>query len=278
MALMQLFCGICSDCESEKESNNHNIDGFPNTENSVESKTLYSLGYTHQEYGNIDLALDLYKKCILFTPNHEQAHYHMGVIYQNRNQAVEACQCFEKVIQINPNNFLAYYNVGYIKHCEGDPVNAIMFLTAAAKLNPGDLDTWINLALAYHDADDLESSVRANKQALSIEESDMAYYNLANTLHDMRMVDGAIESYTMAIKLNSNHTDALFNLGIAYQETGQLEEALKCYVKVRSIDPSLTEVGSAIEALTRYLKSCRKEEKTEMGGLNLQKHSYTRSH
>ena len=52
-------------------------------------------------------------------------------------------------------------------------------------------------------------------------------------------IDRATYHFTRTIALDPNYADAHFNLGIVYQEMGELAKALQCYETASGLDPQL---------------------------------------
>ena len=54
----------------------------------------------------------------------------------------------------------------------------------------------------------------------------MAFFNLGNAYQDIKNYDQAIKNFQATISIENSHTDAIFNLGIAYQDRANLSQPL----------------------------------------------------
>ena len=75
-------------------------------------------------------------------------------------------------------------------------------------------------------------------------------YNLGSAHHARKDIDRATYHFTRTIALDPNYADAHFNLGIVYQEMGELKKALQCYETASRLDPQLSEASKA----SRFLR------------------------
>jgi len=55
-------------------------------------------------------------------------------------------------------------------------------------------------------------------------------------------LDDAIKTFQSALIIDPDYVDALFNLGIAYQDRGDLDLALSCYERAEQLEPEFQEV------------------------------------
>ena len=87
------------------------------------------------------------------------------------------------------------------------------------------------------------------------------HFNLAVSLSNQRETLRAIQAYQKAIELNPTYIEAYNNLGIIYQETGDLDRALQVYQKATEINPQYEKAYNNMGIL--LLLKGRLEEATE---------------
>jgi tetratricopeptide (TPR) repeat protein len=92
--------------------------------------------------------------------------------------------------------------------------------------------TWRQTTV-YHDLVTLYTATLARNRGCW-----MAHYNLGIALNQRGDVDDAITHYRQAIELRPNYADAHYNLGRLLTQKGQLDDAVSHYEKVLEINPA----------------------------------------
>lgn len=173
----------------------------------------------------------------------------------------EALGYYKRVLLINPSHHEACYNLGYVQEELQLFDDAIDSYKMALELDPKDKDALINLGNCYMSLNDFEKAVRTYHAAIALEPSCvMTHYNLASAhhsaataAHDSAAAKGhyksARDEFEAAIKLNENYADAYFNLGICYQDEGDVANARRNYKRALELQPGMTEALEAISAL-----------------------------
>ena len=89
----------------------------------------------------------------------------------------------------------------------------------------------------------------------------MAHFNLGNTYQDMKNLPLAITCFQEVLLLETGHADALFNLGVAFQDYAaqspqavveNLKSALDCYEKV--IDLQTEDMGEDAKKASAHIR------------------------
>jgi len=68
-------------------------------------------------------------------------------------------------------------------------------------------------------------------------------------------LDDAIKTFQSALIIDPDYVDALFNLGIAYQDRGDLDLALSCYERAEQLEPEFQEAAQAAAAIREIQKN-----------------------
>jgi len=108
-----------------------------------------TLGLAYVRTGQIDLAIETYRRALQVNPDSGSIRYNLANTYANMGRFDEAIREYQAAIALNPKNFAVYNNlaVTYIK--QGNMDGAIEAFLAASRLRPGDLGVKHNLAMAY---------------------------------------------------------------------------------------------------------------------------------
>jgi len=83
-----------------------------------------------------------------------------------------------------------------------------------------------------------EKAVEIFKKILDIEPKNYkVFYNLGIAYSNLGQVENALKAYNTAITLKSDYKHCYYNIGLIYEEKGNLNKALSYYEKALDIDP-----------------------------------------
>ncbi|MBF0380933.1 MAG: tetratricopeptide repeat protein [Magnetococcales bacterium] len=189
---------------------------------------LSCLGAALQAKGEMDLAVDSYQMAIAIKPDYSEAYYNLGTAKKEQGKLDEAVDCYKKAIAINPNYAGAYSNLGIIFHNQGRFVEAVGYYEKAFAINPDYALAYSNLGNTLIMLGDNDLAVKYCQKAINIKpDFAQAYCNLGNGFQALGLVDKAIASYKKAFELNPAFIDAQSNLLLSSQYlTGQTKQNL----------------------------------------------------
>ena len=75
------------------------------------------------------------------------------------------------------------------------------------------------------------------------------YYDQGRIYFSRKNYDLAINKFSQVIKHIPNHSNALYSMGLALEELGEKEEALKYFKKVLELNPNNEEIEKQIQSL-----------------------------
>lgn len=158
-----------------------------------------------------------------------------------------------------PNDFRAFHNRG-IAYLELGEINKAEFDFEKSKLlNPSEPQPYINLAKTYilkNNSNYVNPALDLLDKAISLDPSyGIAYYNRGN-IYELYFNDfeKAVQDYTSSIKYGFNDKHVYNNLGIAYTRWGKLDLAIESFQVALKIDSNFE---SAIKGL-RNIEVLRK--------------------
>lgn len=139
-----------------------------------------------------------------------------------------------KIDKINPN---AYYLRGWVLKEKGDTIHAVQSYKKAIELKPDYEQPFEELGLLYALKGDrlaidyLNSTININPKNVN------AMYALGLFYQEHSMMQKALDMYQSILKINPKHADALHNVGyinLVYKKSYQ--DALTCFTKAIEID------------------------------------------
>ena len=206
-----------------------------------------NLGSALSNQGNLDEAIDCFRRAIELDPKNATAHSNLGVVLQDQGQLDEAIACLQKAIELNPGWAPTYSNLGGALKQQGRLDEAIAECRTAIELNPKFALAHNNLGAALADQEKLDEAIAEYRRAIELDPKDaMAHNNLGGVLDKKGKLNEAIDCYRRALELDPKDADAYVNLGIDLHDQGQLDEAVACFHQAIELDPKLARAHSAL--------------------------------
>ena len=117
-----------------------------------------------------------------------------------------------------------------------------------------------NLAVQSHQNNNLQDAQNYYQKVLKIDPNHVnTYYNLGLIFKVLGENQKAISFYEKAIKIDPNHADAHNNLGLIFKVFGENQKAKNCYEKTIEIDPNYVNahnnLGNVFKELGEYQKA-----------------------
>ena len=164
------------------------------TDDDIEARAWFSVGYLCGEKSDFKAALNAYDKAIRLKPDKAVAYNNRGVAKNGLGRHEKAIADYDEAIRLNPGNAETYNNRGNAKNGLGRHEEAIADFDKAIRLNPDYANTYYNRGVA--------------KNALG-------------------RYGEAIADYDQALRLTPDDAEAYNNRGIANAQSGNLSEARK---------------------------------------------------
>jgi len=88
---------------------------------------------------------------------------------------------------------------------------------------------------------DIEKAIGCFKRIIEIEPNNYrALYNLGIAYFNLSQMNNALEAYNKALKIKPDYKYCLYNMGLVHEATNEFKEALKYYEKALEIDPNFS--------------------------------------
>lgn len=110
---------------------------------------------------------------------------------------------------------------------------------------------------------DLEQAVELLGQAIVVDENDAASLAVLGVIYHQRgHHDGAIRALTRATRLDADNDEYHFQLGLAHEAVGQVEQAAAAYTQCVEINPRRRQARQRLNAVTAAHKRALLEQPT----------------
>ena len=154
-----------------------------------------------------------------------------------RGDVDKAIQNYKKAIDFDSNYYLAYFQLGVIEKKSGNHFKAIEYLKQAAQIEPKYDKTWYTLATAYESESNLDSAIVNYKKAIVINPDYHKAHGQLGTIYTLKKdYDLAEKSLINSIEIDPKYAKGYSRLGIVYHELNRLDSAIHNYKTSLEID------------------------------------------
>jgi serine/threonine protein kinase/tetratricopeptide (TPR) repeat protein len=195
---------------------------------------FYERGGYYFSTRDYDSAIRDFRRAIELQDNFPSAHNRLGRTLMAKGQLADATEEFRKAIaQKDGNYFAAQYNLAFALQQQGDTENAIKAYDAAISQRGGNYpDAYYQKGLILLNQNRDQEATEAFNKAIEQNNHQDADANGALGVALARQKDsaGAEAAFKRAIEQRGgNYPEAHYNLGLLYEKTGRLAEAIKEY-------------------------------------------------
>ncbi|MGB8215328.1 MAG: tetratricopeptide repeat protein, partial [Anaerolineales bacterium] len=216
-------------------------------------------GYIEESLGNEDQAVSDYEKALTLDPSLSFVYNNLGVYYFGQGDYQQALDEYKLSTAIDPTRAVAWDGMSEASRQLGDLPGCIRQADQAIKLQP---DLWLaygDRGLCYLDDNDYSSALPDLKTfATNNPTNANGWYNYGIALDDSGDSDGAMKAYTQALSLDPSYYEADINRGLIYYDQGKYILALQDFntaLKSGDIPYAYNGRGYAYYGLKEYDKA-----------------------
>jgi tetratricopeptide (TPR) repeat protein len=166
---------------------------------------------------------------------------------------------YEKAFLDNPKNPLPLVQLAQLAIAQNNMQEAATILDQAIALKS-------NFSAAYLLRSQARSALNQDQAAIqdasvivqAAPEDPLGWYNLGGVLYEAGLYREASQALEQAVALQSEYANALFTLGLAYDQLGRTQDALSVLERVQSKNPGNQVLEQVIESIRAKLRSSQK--------------------
>jgi len=184
---------------------------------------------------------------------HSSPYHNMGMQYLRQKRPDMAIPEFEKAIAVleDPQS---YNGLGLAYEQKGDYEEAVRNYELAIRMKPQDAGFHNNLSIVYKAQEKYELSLEEIRTAITLDPDEPEYHNnLGTLLAQMKIYAESEKAFLRALDIDLEHADSLYNLGMVYFVTGELEKAQITWESLLKAHPRY----QRIETVKKFLEKVK---------------------
>lgn len=195
--------------------------------------------YQFIKEGQLEEALKALFDNIEEDPTVTENYINAGIVLADAVEIEKSERFFQKAITIDPENGAIYYNLGNVYYNQDRFKEAIKLYQQAMKYNIEPVDCNYMIGMSFN-------QLNAHKEALPFlmtaaekdhQQDTEVQFQYGLVLCQLEMFDQAIKQLKKVLSIDSNHVDAIYNLGLAtYMKNEDVDEAIEYFNQAIKID------------------------------------------
>jgi tetratricopeptide (TPR) repeat protein len=169
-----------------------------------------------------------YTKAIAINPEYAEVYKSRGLTYHESKDYPKAIADYTKAIAIDPEYAYKYYTRGVIYHESKDYLKAIADYDKAIAIDPEYAYAYVVRGNTYNALKDYPKAIADYTKAIAIDPDPKyteAYSKRGNNYYALKDYPKAIADFDKAIAIDHEDADAYKNRGLAYFQTGDIQQA-----------------------------------------------------
>ena len=210
-------------------------------------EAIHHLGIIEYQKKNYQSSIDLIKKALILRPNYAEAYSNLALSYKELGHHELALSSLNSAIQINPENSQAFYNRGNIKRDSSNYIEAIEDYSRAIQCNPKNYVSYFNRGLCHDRTGNTDDAMYDYQYVIELNpEYGPVYKNLVSLQMQQGLKKESFITLYKMIEMDDKDCYAYICLAGLFKELGQIENALNCLAKLKTIDPNYEFVDGLI--------------------------------
>jgi tetratricopeptide (TPR) repeat protein/CHAT domain-containing protein len=197
---------------------------------------LEEIGFSLLRMGRLEEAAEIYEKVAELNPDNDGVFYSLGGVYKDLKMLGKSIKSLKKAIELNPKNTFARFSLAGTYQDNGESEKAIKEYHELIKIDPNDEETYYQLGFLYRFKNDIDNSVKYYKKAISLRPKDPSFHqSIADLYTLLHQFSNAKYHFDISLDLDPNYFRSHTGLGILYENSGKLNEAIDSHSKALQI-------------------------------------------
>lgn len=177
------------------------------------------------ENGDLQGAIDEFKRALLIDPSNVNVHNSLGVCYGLQGEYESAIEEFKAVASIDPGEYMAMFNLGLVHTLSKQPERALEFFLNADKINGEVYEVAFQSGKLYFESGDLDKAKLFLERAAKLDPDSAAVHRyLGDCYAAGNLTQDAITAYKKAIRHNPQDAASMSALGCLFDDQGENPE------------------------------------------------------
>ncbi|OEU84671.1 MAG: hypothetical protein BA865_09040 [Desulfobacterales bacterium S5133MH4] len=191
------------------------------------------------QYGDIDGAIEEFKKAVAVDPQNVNVHNSLGVCYGVQGKMELAIDAFEIAIGLDPEDVMATYNLGLAHLKRGDKEKALGLFLEAHGIEGENPEVACEIGMCYLETGQTDTALEyLEKAAQKMPKGARVFRVLGDCYMKKGLLPDAVKAYEKAIKRHPTDANSLSALGHLYGALGEnLKIAVVLCQESTAIDP-----------------------------------------
>ncbi|MFZ4546610.1 MAG: tetratricopeptide repeat protein [Bacteroidales bacterium] len=181
-------------------------------------------------------ALSDINKAIELDPKNVKAYTGLSGIYLLMGKPQQSLDALNLVLKFDDKNADIYLKMAKLYLIMKDYENCASSIQKTIEIDPNLADAYYLKGMALMENDKMDLAIESFQRSVNINQTHFDALMQLGYIWEKRDVKISIDYFKSATKANPKSTEALYNLGLLYQDNGQPEKAILSYEEIIKLD------------------------------------------
>ena len=204
--------------------------------------TLNRRAYSHLAKGEMQAAIECFRRVVELRPESAQAHQYLGEALERLGDLPAAVNSYQRALALQPDSPELHCHLGRALYRGGALQPAAQIYQRALTLDPKRYDIYSDFAIVLTDLGNFAAATEAFRRSLRLNRnSAKTIAGLGYLFQRKGDLISAADAYRDAIRLDPKLVAAYRDLGFVLYGLGELSEAADCFHRLRGLQPDSAE-------------------------------------